>query len=97
VLLVQLLFVALRCGWRHRADQRGDLLLGFGIALLVVYAHSWYEWIFVFLQVQYLFAIVAGMVGGLAMQLGYWRRPYARGLHTNKGGRDKAPVGQPVG
>jgi len=95
VLLIQLLVVALRCGWRHRRDQRGDLLLGFGIALLVVYVHSWFEWIFVILQVQYLFAIVVGMVGGLAMQLGYWRQPHAR-EHTNKAGLDKPPLGQPV-
>ena len=96
VLLIQLLVVALRCGWRHRTDQRGDLLLGFGIALLVVYVHSWFEWIFVILQVQYLFAIVVGMVGGLAMQLGYRRQPYAR-VHTNKAGLDQAQLGQPVG
>jgi len=49
------------------------------------------------LQVQYLFAIVVGLVGGLAMQLGYWRQPYVRGLHKNKAGLDKAPLGQPVG
>jgi O-antigen ligase len=96
VLLGQLIFVAFRCGWRHRGDQRGDLLLGLGMAIFIVCVHSWYEWIFVSLQVQYLFALVAGLVGGLAIQLGYWRQPYRRNVEATTSNLRKAPVGEPV-
>ena len=73
-MLLQPLIVALRCGWRSRNDRRGDLMLGLGTALLIVYVHFYFEWIFVTLQAQYMFAMDAGMVAGLATQLGYWRR-----------------------
>jgi len=41
---------------------------------LTVYVHNFYEWIFVTFQTEYLFAINAAMIAGLAQQLGYWRR-----------------------
>ena len=78
LLLLCPLTVALRCGWRNRRDQRGDLLLGLGVALLTVYLHSFFEWIFITIEVQYMFALDVGLVAGLAEQLGYWRRPYHR-------------------
>jgi len=74
IMLFVLLFVAFHCGWKNRKDERGDLLLGFGVSLLVVYFHSLYEWIFLMFPTQYLFAMTAGMVAGLAQQLGYWQR-----------------------
>lgn len=74
VMLLQPLIVAFRCGWRNRGDRRGDLLLGFGVALLMIYIHSYFEWIFITFQAQYMFALDAGLVAGLATQLGYWRR-----------------------
>jgi O-antigen ligase len=74
VLLLQPLITALRCGWRNRNDRRGDLLLGLGVGLLVVYVHSYYEWIFVTFQCQYIYALVVGLVGALATQLGYYPR-----------------------
>ena len=74
ILLLRPLTVALRCGWRNRLDYRGDLLLGFGVALLVVYIHSWFEWIFLTFQMQYMFALTVGAVAGLSQQLGYWRQ-----------------------
>ena len=67
------MIVAFWCSLRNRDDVRGDLLLGLGTALLVVYLHNLFEWIFVTAQVQYLFTIDIGMVAGLAMRLGYWR------------------------
>jgi O-antigen ligase len=67
------LIAAFRCSFRHRRDPRGDLLLGLGGALLVVYIHSFEEWIFVTFDVQYLFAIVIGLIAGLTQELGYWR------------------------
>jgi O-antigen ligase len=71
-LLLYPVFVAFRCGWRNRRDQRGDLLLGLGVALLAVYIHSFFEFAFVLFEVQYLFVIALGMTAGLARQLGYW-------------------------
>ena len=43
------------------------------MALLIVYIHSYFEWIFITFPAQYMFALDAGMVAGLATQLGYWR------------------------
>lgn len=65
---------ALVCGWRHRADRRGDLLLGLGVSLLILYIHCYYEWIFFLAAVQYIFAINLGLIAGLTQQLGYWRK-----------------------
>jgi len=77
-LLLRPLTTAFFCGWRSRGDQRGDLLLGLGVALLAVYIHGLFEWIFFDFQTQYLLVLNVGMVAGLAEQLGYWRRPYSR-------------------
>ena len=74
LLLLQPLVAAFVCGWRNRGDRRGDLLLGLGVALLTVYIHAYFEWIFFTTYVQYMFAITAGLIAGLAQQLGYWRR-----------------------
>jgi hypothetical protein len=59
------MIAAWRCGFRHRAEATGALLLGLGVALIVVYVHSFEEWIFVVFDSQYLFAIVEGLVAGL--------------------------------
>jgi hypothetical protein len=78
--LLNPLTTALRCAWRYRGDKRGDLLLGLGVAMLLVYLHSFYEWNFITREPQYTFALIVGMVAGLAQQLGYWRRPEQRGV-----------------
>jgi O-antigen ligase len=75
LLLLRPITVAFLCGWRHRGDRRGDLLLGLGMALLIVYIHSFFEWIFITYQAQYMFALELGLIAGLAQQLGYWRQP----------------------
>jgi O-antigen ligase len=75
LLLICPLIVAFRCGWHNRGDERGDLLLGLGVALLIVYIHGFFEWIFVNFEPEYMFALELGMVAGLAQQLGYWRPP----------------------
>lgn len=72
LLLFRPLQAALACGWRHREDRRGDLLLGLGVSLLIVYIHCYFEWIFFTAPVQLLFAIALGMIAGLTQQLGYW-------------------------
>jgi O-antigen ligase len=77
IMLLRPLAVAFLCGWRNRRDQRGDLLLGFSVALLTVNVHSFYEFAFITSEVQYMFAVTVGMVAGLAQQLGYWSRTHA--------------------
>ena len=72
LLLLRPLIVAFSCGWSNRSDKRGDLLIGIGVGLLIVYIHSYFEWIFVRSETQYMFAIQIGLVAGLAQQLGYW-------------------------
>jgi O-antigen ligase len=71
ILLLHPMIVAFAWGWRTRGDMRGDLLLGLGVALMVVYLHSFYEWVFITSTFQYFLAIEAGMIAGLAQQLGY--------------------------
>jgi O-antigen ligase len=68
------LVVAMLCGWINRADRRGDLLIGLGVSLLTVYSHSFFEWVFLELDTQYMFAANVGLIAGLALELGYWHR-----------------------
>jgi O-antigen ligase len=89
LLLLRPLGVAFLCGWRNRTDWRGDLLLGLGMALLLVYTHSFFEWIFFTAQVQYIFATTVGLVGGLAQQLGYWRRGAVRARQSGSLARSR--------
>jgi hypothetical protein len=79
LVLLQPMLMAFRCGWRNRGDLRGDLLLGIGMSLLIVYIHSNFEWIFIGFQSQYMFMLEAGMVVGLARQLEYARSARGRG------------------
>jgi O-antigen ligase len=69
LLLARPLFMAFRMAWLHPRDWRGDILLGLGVALLVVYTHSLVEWTFVTFQVQYPFGATIGLIAGLAQQL----------------------------
>jgi O-antigen ligase len=75
LMLLRIMVVAFRCGWQNKRDIRGSLLLGFGVTLLLVYVHSWFEFGLLLPEIQYLFAITAGLVGGLSIQLNYWRAP----------------------
>ena len=68
--LMRPLLFALSCGWRCRKDRRGDLLLGLATSLIMVYIHSYFEWIFLTDQIQYIFAIDVGIIAGFADQLG---------------------------
>jgi len=96
VLLLRSMGVAFLCGWRHPGDQRGDLLLGLGVALLTVYLHSFFEWIFVTFQVQYMFAMDLGLIAGVSQQLGYRTRAhYARQIHFRGAPLRARPGGMP--
>jgi hypothetical protein len=80
LLLLRPMIVSFLCGWRYRTDRyrtdiRGDLLLGLGVALLVVYIHSFVEWVLIARGPQYMLMFTFGIIGGLAQQLGYWRKP----------------------
>jgi O-antigen ligase len=80
--LLNVMITAFRCGWRNRFNRTGTILLGLGVTLMTVYAHSWFEFIIFFAGVQYAFAITAGLVAGLAMQLGYWPVQSPRVIRT---------------
>ncbi len=85
LLLLRPLTVAFLCSWRNRGDQRGDLLMGLGVALLAVYIHSLWEWIFIDFEVQYMFALTVGLVASLAEQLGYFRHRYPQRVRHRVG------------
>ena len=77
ILFVSPVIVAFRGWWRNRADEKGSLLLGFGVALLTVYFHSWYEWSLATFSAQYLLAMIIGLVAANARALGYWQVKYS--------------------
>jgi hypothetical protein len=72
------IIVAFRSGLRNSDDVRGELLIGIGTALLIVYLHALFEWILVSGAVQYAYFTEIGLLSGLAMQLGYWRKGRAK-------------------
>jgi O-antigen ligase len=76
LLLLHPLTLALRCSWRNLESERGDMLLGLGVSLFIVYIHSFVEWVFITYEVQYFCAMEMGLVAGLAAQLGHRRLPY---------------------
>jgi hypothetical protein len=90
LMLLHPLTAAMLCGWDNRNDQRGDLLIGLGVALLTIYLHLFFEWVFVGLEVQYMFAMDVGLVAGLTLQLGYWRQPPSRATFVQAA---TAPIG----
>lgn len=69
IMLAVPLASALRSGWRERTTTEGNLLLGMGVALLVVYLHSLYEWVIFAREIQYLLFATMGMVFGLSLRV----------------------------
>jgi hypothetical protein len=62
-----------------RDDPRGDVVLGFTVAITVMAVHSFWEWIFVMSSTQYMFAIALGVVAGYARDVARRKRaPQAR-------------------
>lgn len=78
------LVTAAACAWRQRDDPRGELALGLGIALGTVYLHGFFEWIFLTVQTQYLFATTLGMTAGLAAQLAQRKRGQVLGCNSHR-------------
>jgi O-antigen ligase len=68
LMLAAPLMVALASGWRMRDTLGGHLLLGLGVALLIVYLHSLYEWIVYSREVLYCLFMTMGMAFGLALK-----------------------------
>jgi hypothetical protein len=66
--LVRPVFMAFRNAF-YSHDFRGEILLGLGVALLVVYLHSFLEWTFLTFQVQYPFGVTIGLIAGLSQQV----------------------------
>lgn len=91
LMILQPMLVAFRCGFMYPKDLRGDLLIGLGMSLLIIYIHSYFEWILVTFAPQYMFAIDAGMIAGLSMQLGYWRASPATNVTFTTAISDVAP------
>lgn len=68
VLFVTSIVAGLRFAFTRRRDPAGEIALGCTVALIAVAAHGLYEWILLMYQAQYLFAIVLGVIAGLARQ-----------------------------
>lgn len=79
LMLVVPLVTALRNGWRERGNAEGNLLLGFGVALLIVYMHSMYEWVIFAKEVQYLLFTTMGMIFGISLRMAAMRQPAKAG------------------
>ncbi|KTT72488.1 O-antigen ligase family protein [Sphingomonas endophytica] len=99
VMMVWPIIVALRCSWRFRRDPRGELLLGLAVTLTIVCLHSFYEWIFVTYNAEYMYALAVGLIAGLSQQMGYWtpRRVPRRAIRTGPDDpADTPPVASPA-
>lgn len=68
ILLITAIVLAWRLAWIRPREPSGEIALGAGVTLIVVGLHCLYEWVFVTWIIQYLFAIVLGLVAGLGTQ-----------------------------
>lgn len=70
ILTLYPLFIALKYALiSNRKDLRGDLLLGLAVAMMTAYIHSFFEYIIVIKEVQYVLMITFGMTFGVAHQI----------------------------
>ncbi|WP_426609727.1 O-antigen ligase family protein [Bradyrhizobium sp. McL0616] len=69
ILFLQSSAVAFRGGFAYGADERGDIMMGLGVGLVIVCLHSYVEWILITYQSQYMLALNLGLIGGFARQL----------------------------
>ena len=90
ILLVRTFLYVLFQGWRHRGDQRGDLLLGISVSMFTLYVHSMYEWVFITLQIQTVYVMLLGLAIGVCNQLklpGAWAE--SQGVRIRHPGQDR--------
>lgn len=64
VLFLLAIITAMRLAWSRPRGSTGELCLGAGVTLIIVALHCLYEWVFVTWIIQYLFAIILGLVAG---------------------------------
>lgn len=69
LLLSTSVMTTLRYALKYRGSSQSDLLFGIVGALCAVILHSFYEWLLVTHQAQYVLAIALGMAAGLIRQL----------------------------
>jgi O-antigen ligase len=62
------IITGMRFAFTNRREIEGEVVLGCTIALITVAIHSFFEWILVLYQTQYLMAISLGVVAGLDRQ-----------------------------
>lgn len=74
LMLIVPLVCAFKVGWRERNSAEGSLLLGCGVSLLVIYGHSFFEWVIFAREVQYLLFTVMGMIFGISLRMNERRK-----------------------
>jgi O-antigen ligase len=70
--------IAWRAARRFKNEPQSELLLGIAVAGTILIAHLYYEWAFVLFLFQYTFAMVSGVVIGLAASFAAKRRASIR-------------------
>jgi hypothetical protein len=60
---------AFRWAYKARRDLRGDILLGLGVGLILMYLHSLYEWAWRITPVTYVYFMTVAAVAALSRQL----------------------------
>lgn len=55
--------------FKNRRDPRGEIVLGASLAIFVVALHSFWEWVFIIYNTQYVFAISLGIIAGTMRQV----------------------------
>jgi O-antigen ligase len=59
------IYAGLRFAFQNKRDPRGDIVLGFTVALIATAVHNQYEWVWVTYQAQCTFAISLGVISGM--------------------------------
>lgn len=77
---------------RNRREKASDILIGIAGGLCAVALHSFYEWMFVTFQGQYLLAISLGMAAGIIR----WMQTKARAVRGSDKNRALSPNLAPI-
>jgi O-antigen ligase len=68
LLIIQSLYVCFFTFWKFRGHPDAELMGGFGVALLLSFMHSYYEWLIVTGVPQYFVAITLGIVAATSVK-----------------------------